>query len=52
VIVVPAAMIFSLWLLGTRSFTQAWMLLVLVGMGLVLQRVSWRAAPPATASTV
>jgi amino acid transporter len=52
VIVVPAAMIFSLWLLGTRSFTQAWMLLVLVGMGLLLQRISWRAAPPATASTV
>lgn len=46
--VVPAAMIFSLWLLGTRSFTQAWMLLVLVGMGILLQRVSWRAAPPAT----
>ena len=51
-IVVPAAMLFSLWLLGTRSFTQAWMLLVLVAAGFLLQRVSRRAAPPATASTV
>ena len=51
-VVAPAAMIFCLWLLGTRSFTQAWMLLVLMAAGFLLQRVSRRGAAPATASPV
>jgi APA family basic amino acid/polyamine antiporter len=50
-LVAPAAMIFCLWLLGTRSFTQAWMLLVLMAAGSLLRRVCRRAAP-ASASTV
>jgi amino acid transporter len=51
-LVAPAAMIFCLWLLGTRSFTQAWMLVVLMAVGFLLQRVSRRGAAPATASAV
>ena len=51
-LVVPAAMVFCLWLLGTRSFAQAWMLLGLVAAGFLLQRVSRRAPPPATPSAV
>jgi amino acid transporter len=51
-VVAPAAILFCLWLLGTRSFTQAWMLLVLMAAGVLLQRVSRRWASPATASTV
>jgi APA family basic amino acid/polyamine antiporter len=43
-LVVPAALIFCLWLLGTRSFTQAWMLLVLMAAGFLLRLVS-RPAP-------
>lgn len=44
-LVVPAAMIFTLWLLGTRSFAQAWMLLVLIVAGLLLQLVCRHEAP-------
>ena len=45
-IVVPAALIFCLWLLGTRSFTQSWMLLVLMAAGFLVQRVSRRTPAP------
>jgi amino acid transporter len=48
-VVVPAALVFCLWLLGTRSFTQAWMLLVLMAAGVLLRRLTKAGAAPATA---
>jgi basic amino acid/polyamine antiporter, APA family len=51
-LVTPAAMVFCLWLLGTRSFAQAWMLLVLMAAGFLLWRAGGRGTAPATASTV
>jgi APA family basic amino acid/polyamine antiporter len=43
-VVVPAAIAFCLWLLSTRTFTQAWILLAMMVVGALLWLVSARAS--------
>jgi amino acid transporter len=40
--VVPLAILFCLWLLSTRTFTQAWILALMVAVGWVLGRTASR----------
>jgi hypothetical protein len=39
-VIVPLAVGFCLWLLSTRTFTQAWILVVLMAVGAALERVA------------
>jgi hypothetical protein len=41
-VIVPAAIAFCLWLLSTRTFTQAWILLAMMALGALLWFVSAR----------
>jgi len=41
-VVAPAAIAFCLWLLSTRTFTQAWMLLAMMAVGAGLWLISAR----------
>jgi basic amino acid/polyamine antiporter, APA family len=43
-VIVPIAIAFALWLLSTRTFTQAWMLVVLMAAGWALSRIGARAS--------
>ena len=47
-VIAPAAIAFCLWLLSTRTFAQAWILLAMMAVGAALWWVSARrGAPPA-----
>ena len=46
-LIVPVAIGFCLWLLSTRTFTQAWILAVLVAVGWALGRLASRKVRPA-----
>ena len=48
-LIVPAALAFCAWLLSTRTFTQAWILLAMLAAGAALWLVSARSAPRAPA---
>jgi APA family basic amino acid/polyamine antiporter len=48
-VVAPAAIGFCLWLLSTRTFTQAWMLLAMMAVGAALWLISARGRKPAAA---
>jgi hypothetical protein len=52
VVIVPCAIGFCLWLLSTRTFRQAWVLVVLIAIGWGLGRLAGRsrAAVPLTTS--
>jgi amino acid transporter len=43
-VIAPAAMAFCLWLLSTRTFAQAWILLAMMGVGAALWLASARGA--------
>lgn len=50
-VIAPVAIVFGLWLLSTRTFTQAWVLVVLMAVGWALGRLAIkRAWPPLTTS--
>ena len=48
-VVAPAAIVFCLWLLSTRTFTQAWILLAMMASGAVLWLISARGGRRAAA---